>query len=231
MKLKYFIFTLLIFKFIQTISCIRIQKGYAQLSDYKQNLDSSEEDEESDDVQTSLDINDYQEDKKSRNELDKYNKEDKIEQLMESDQEIELSENIEDKSELTPTTRNEKNNNILSDLQYRARQQKLHLSQMIYPGIEGSQTNYIFLPKNQQTTIDNKIKTLQKSGYNHGSTRETMAIGEWRKRYYARPQYPVTEITLTNQFQDFTLKWVLIGIVFATLFILGLLGIRYIKKG
>ncbi|OII76159.1 hypothetical protein cand_005570 [Cryptosporidium andersoni] len=208
-----------------------MQEGYAQLSGYKQNLDSSEEDEESDDVQTSLDTSDYQEDKKYKGELDKYNKENEAEQLTESDQEIELSENIEDKSKVTPTIKNEKNNNILSDLQYRARQQKLHLSQMVYPGIEGSQTNYIFLPKNQQTIIDNKIKTLQKSGYNHGSTRETMAIGEWRKRYYARPQRPVTEITLNNQFQDSTLGWILIGVVFTSLFILGLLGIRYINKG
>ncbi|EEA06221.1 uncharacterized protein CMU_007100 [Cryptosporidium muris RN66] len=230
MKLKYFILSLLIFKFFQTISCISMQEGYAQLSGYKQNLDSSEEDEESDDIQTSLDTSDYQEDKKYKSELDKYNKENEVEQLMESDQEIELSENIEDKSKLTPTIKNENNNNILSDLQYRARQQKLHLSQMVYPGIEGSQTNYIFLPKNQQTIIDNKIKTLQKSGYNHGSTRETMAIGEWRKRYYARPQRPVTKITLTNQFQDSTLGWVLIGVVFTSLFILGLLGIRYINK-
>ncbi|KAH7649594.1 hypothetical protein FG379_001220 [Cryptosporidium bovis] len=84
----------------------------------------------------------------------------------------------------------------LSRVQYDAKQSRFDLSGTVYPRSDVSGTNYVFLSPAAQKKIDKKIVQLRKKGKHHGSMKETIAVGEWQRRYYSRP---VTEVP---QFRD-----------------------------
>ncbi|KAK6588028.1 hypothetical protein RS030_71088 [Cryptosporidium xiaoi] len=125
----------------------------------------------------------------------------------------------------------------LSRVQYDAKQSRFDLSSTVYPRSDVSGTNYVFLSPAAQKRIDKKIVQLRKKGKHHGSMKETIAVGEWQRRYYSRP---VTEVP---QFRDFgtdnihskregsLFNWVMLALVIILVMVVFVFIYRSMNKG
>ena len=111
------------------------------------------------------------------------------------------------------------NTDNLSKPQYQARQPKFDLASTLYPGSDISGTNYVFLSPAARKRIDKKIVQLRKGGKHHGSMRETIAVGEWQRRYYSRPTTERPELpsiassNIYSRKEGSLFNWVIIALV------------------